>query len=114
MKNTLVLIAAIAAGVALGWLGAVPLAVLSWGNALIWAAACVGFGLVDGTMRGKAVRLGCLGFTIGFAFMCFGYAGEAALVTRFAPFALIGLVCAVLAIAVGATVHQIRQRVRAR
>jgi hypothetical protein len=105
-----VLVAAIAAGLGFAWLAINPFAFLNWGNIILWAAVCVGFGLMEGTQRAKAIRLGSLGFTLGFAFMCFGYGGAASLVSRFGPFALIGLFCAVCAIAVGATVHVIKQR----
>jgi hypothetical protein len=48
------------------------------------------------------------GFATGMSFMCFGYDGDAALVTRLLPFAVIGIFCAVCALAVGALVHLVR------
>ena len=53
-------------------------------------------------------------FALGFAFMCFGYTGQGALVTRFLPFALIGVFCGMCAIAVGSLVHVIRTALRSR
>jgi hypothetical protein len=106
-----VLALAAATGLVLGWSGARPLSGLAAGNILIWAVAVVALGAIRGTAPGKALRLGTFGFALGFAFMCFGYSGDSALTTRLLPFALIGLFCAVCAIALGALVHVIRSRV---
>jgi hypothetical protein len=104
------LVVAALLGTFLGWAGARPLSVLAVGNVVLWGVATVALGMIDGTAPAKAVRLGVYGFALGFAFMCFGYTGEAALSTRLVPFALIGLFCAVCAIALGALVHVIRSR----
>ena len=109
-----VLLVAAVAGVLLGWAGARPLSGLAAGNILIWAAAVVALGAITGTAPGKALRLGVFGFALGFSFMCFGYSGDDALTTKLAPFALIGLFCAVCAIALGALVHVIRSRLASR
>ena len=101
---------AAAGGVVSGLCAARGLAFLGWANILVWAVATVGLGVVDGTMRSKAIRLGTYGFTTGFAFMCFGYDGSASLASRFAPFAVIGVFSALCAIAAGATVHLVRHR----
>jgi divalent metal cation (Fe/Co/Zn/Cd) transporter len=101
-------------GALLGWAGARPLSGLAVGNVVLWALAVVALGAVKGTARAKALRLGIFGFVLGFAFMCFGYSGEGALVTRTVPFALIGLFCSVCAIALGAVVHLVRARVGSR
>jgi hypothetical protein len=106
-----VLALAAATGLVLGWSGARPLSGLAAGNILIWAVAVVALGAITGTAPGKALRLGVFGFVLGFAFMCFGYSGDSALTTRLLPFALIGLFCAVCAIALGALVHVIRSRI---
>lgn len=102
------LVLAVLVGVALGWAGARPFAGLAVGNVVIWAIATVTLGMIDGSAPAKVFRLGAYGFTLGFAFMCFGYTGEAALTTRLVPFALIGLFCAVCAIGLGALVHVVR------
>ncbi len=99
-------------GVLLGWAGARPLSGLAVGNVALWAVAVVALGRAEGSARAKAIRLGTFGFALGFAFMCFGYSGESALVTRVAPFALIGVFCGVCAIALGAVVHLILAGVR--
>ena len=99
---------AVALGVLLGWAGARPLAGLGPWNVALWAGAVVALGVVEGSPRAKAARLGTFGFAVGFAFMCFGYAGEASLVTRVPPFALIGLFCGLCAIAFGGVVHVIQ------
>ncbi len=106
-----VLVLAAVAGLLLGWAGAGPLSGLAAGNILIWAVAVVALGAITGTAPGKALRLGVFGFVLGFAFMCFGYSGESTLTTKFVPFAVIGLFCAVCAIALGALVHVVRSRI---
>jgi hypothetical protein len=106
-----VLLFAAVAGLVLGWVGARPLSGLAAGNILIWAVAVVALGAITGTAPGKALRLGVFGFVLGVAFMCFGYSGDSALSTRLLPFALIGLFCAVCAIALGALVHIVRSRI---
>jgi len=92
-------------GVVLGWLGAQPLSFLGVGNVLLWAVAVVALGTRPGTAPGKVLRLGLFGFVLGISFMCFGYSGADALSTKLVPFAVIGLFCAVCAIALGALVH---------
>jgi hypothetical protein len=114
VSQSAVLLLAVVAGVLLGWAGARPLSGLAAGNILIWAAAVVALGAITGTPPGKALRLGSFGFAVGFSFLCFGYSGDDALTTKLAPFAAIGLLCAVCAIALGALVHVIRSRVAAR
>ena len=106
-----VLVLAAVTGLVLGWAGARPLSGLAAGNILIWAVAVVALGAITGTAPGKAVRLGVFGFVLGFAFMSFGYSGDAALTTKLVPFALIGVFCALCAIALGALVHVIRSRI---
>jgi hypothetical protein len=106
-----VLVLAAVTGLVLGWAGARPLSGLAAGNILIWAVAVVTLGAITGTAPGKALRLGVFGFALGFAFMSFGYSGDAALTTKLVPFALIGVFCAVCAIALGALVHVIRSRI---
>jgi hypothetical protein len=106
-----VLLLAAVAGLLLGWAGARPLSGLAAGNIVIWAVAVVALGAITGTAPGKALRLGTFGFVLGFAFMCFGYSGDSALATRLLPFALIGLFCAMCAIALGAVVHVVRSRI---
>ena len=105
---------AVVLGVLLGWLGARPLSGLGVGNVLIWAVAVVTLGMMDGTAPGKAVRLGLFGFVLGLSFMCFGYSGDAALSTRLLPFAVIGVFCAVCAVALGALVHVVRSALASR
>jgi len=103
-QGALLLVAGVL-GVALGWLGAKPLSFLGVGNVLLWALAVVALGTRPGTAPGKALRLGLFGFVLGVSFMCFGYAGVDPLSTKLVPFAVIGLFCAVCAIALGALVH---------
>ena len=103
-QGALLLVAGVL-GVALGWLGAKPLSFLGVGNVLLWALAVVALGTRPGTAPGKALRLGLFGFVLGVSFMCFGYSGADALSTRLIPFAVIGLFCAVCAVALGALVH---------
>lgn len=107
-----VLALAVLLGVLLGWAGARPLSGLAVGNLLLWGVATVALGMVEGSPRQKAIRLGAFGFAVGFAFMCWGYSGEPALTTRVVPFAFIGIFCAVCAIALGGLVHVIRSSVR--
>ena len=92
-------------GVVLGWLGAKPLSFLGIGNVLLWAVSVVALGTRPGTAPGKVLRLGLFGFVLGISFLCFGYAGADALSTKLVPFAVIGLFCAVCAVALGALVH---------
>ena len=108
-QRTLWLVAVVG-GVVSGFLGIHGLGFLGWMNTLLWLAATIALGLAPGTRNGKAVRLGTYGFVTGFSFMCFGYEGEPSLASRFAPFAVIGLFCAVCAIAVGAVVHVVTHR----
>lgn len=96
---------AVAGGVVSGFVGIHGLGFLGWLIVFVWLAATIALGLADGTKNSKALRLGTYGFVTGFAFMCFGYEGTPSLASRFAPFAVIGLFCAVGAIAVGAVVH---------
>ena len=112
VRQTVVLALAASLGTLLGWAGARPLSGLGVANIAVWGVATVALGAVEGTARAKAIRLGVYGFALGFAFMCFGYSGEGALTTRLVPFAIIGIFCAVCAIALGALVHVIRSRTR--
>jgi len=108
-QGALLLVAGVL-GVVLGWLGAKPLSFLGVGNVLIWAVAVVALGTRPGTAPGKVLRLGLFGFVLGVSFMCFGYSGADALPSKLLPFALIGLFCAVCAIALGALVHVVLSR----
>jgi hypothetical protein len=101
---------AVGGGVVSGLLGIHGLAFLHAGVTLVWLAVTIALGLAAGTRSAKAFRLGAYGFVTGFAFMCFGYEGTASLASRFGPFAIIGLFCAVGAIVVGAVVHAVRGR----
>jgi hypothetical protein len=101
---------AVVGGLVSGYLGIHGLGFLGWMNALLWLAATIALGLAQGTRNSKALRLGTYGFVAGFSFMCFGYEGAPSLVSRFAPFAVIGLFCALCAIAVGAVVHVVKHR----
>ena len=101
---------AVVGGVVLGFLGIHGLGFLGWLIVFVWLAATIALGLAEGTRNSKALRLGTYGFVTGFAFMCFGYEGTPSLVSRFAPFAVIGMFCAVSAIAVGAVVHVVTHR----
>lgn len=103
-------IVAVAGGVVSGFLGIHGLGFLGWAIMLVWLAVTVALGLAEGTRNSKALRLGTYGFVTGFSFMCFGYEGTPSLVSRFAPFAVIGLFCAVGAIAVGALIHVVTHR----
>ena len=98
---------AAALGVFLGWAAAKPLSGLAVGNLVVWGTAVVALGLLPGSRGTKAIRLWTFGFVVGFTFMCFGYEGSAALVTRVVPFALIGVFSGLCAIALGALVHGI-------
>jgi hypothetical protein len=111
-RRPFVFVGAAVLGVLLGWAGARPLSGLAVGNVVLWAVAVVVLGLVPGSARAKSIRLGTFGFALGLAFMCFGYAGEAALVTRVLPFALIGVFCALCAIALGGVVHLVLSATR--
>jgi hypothetical protein len=110
LQQALLLLLAVAAGLVLGFIAIHYLAPIAWGNVLIWGVACVGLGLAPGTQVSKAIRLRAFGFTVGFAFMCFGYGGADPLVTKLPAFALIALFCAVCAIAAGAIVHFVKGR----
>jgi len=113
-QSGLILLVAVVLGVVLGWLGAKPLSFLGVGNVLLWAVAVVALGTRPGTAPGKVLRLGLFGFVLGVSFMCFGYSGADALSTKLLPFAVIGLFCAVCAIAVGGLVHVVLSRRAAR
>jgi hypothetical protein len=104
------LLLALAAGVLLGWLGAAPLRALSWGNLVLWGVVNVGLGLIAGSKGEKVVRLGLYGFTLGFAFMCFGYNGAASLLSRTPFFAVVGIFSALCAVLVGGLVHLVVSR----
>lgn len=103
-------LAAVVGGLLSGFLGIHGLRFLGWAIMILWLAATAGLGLAPGTRNSKAVRLGTYGFVTGFSFMCFGYEGAASLASRLAPFAVIGLFCAVCAIAVGAVIHAVTHR----
>ncbi|MBI1377696.1 MAG: hypothetical protein GC157_09480 [Frankiales bacterium] len=107
-REARVLAVAAPAALVLGWLSAHPLAGLGGWTVVVWAVAVVVLGNVPGTARGKALRLGLFGFVLGFSFLCFGYTGEAALVTRVLPFALLAVVSGLAAVALGALVHLVR------
>jgi len=106
--STHLVIAAAALGVLLGWAGARPLSILAVGNVVVWGLAAAALGLVGGTAPATALRLGVFGFTLGFAFMCFDYTGDSPLTTRVVPFAIIGVFCAVCAIAMGLAARILR------
>jgi hypothetical protein len=108
-QRTLWLVAVVG-GVVSGFLGIHGLRFLGWVILFVWLAATIALGLAEGTRNSKALRLGTYGFVTGFSFMCFGYEGAPSLASRFAPFAVIGLFCAVCAIAVGALVHVVTHR----
>ena len=103
-------VAAVVGGLASGFVGIHGLAFLGWVVVFVWLAVTVALGLAPGTQTGKALRLGTYGFVTGFSFMCFGYEGAMSLVSRFAPFAIIGLFCSLLAITVGAFIHFVTHR----
>lgn len=105
---------AVAVGVIFGWASAGPLKVLTWANVLVWGAATVSLGMVDGSRNEKGVRLAVYGFALGFAFMCFGYTGQETLLSRTPFFAFIGAVCAVCAVLLGWVMHQVMTRVSQR
>ena len=102
------LVVAAAGGVLSGFLGVHGLAFLGAANTLLWLCATIALGLAKGTRGEKALRLSIYGFATGLSFMGFGYEGDAALITRLLPFAVIGVFCAVCALAVGALVHLVR------
>ncbi|NYI42274.1 hypothetical protein [Demequina lutea] len=101
---------AVVGGLVSGFLGIHGLGFLGWAIMLVWLVVTIALGLAVGTKNSKALRLGTYGFVTGFSFMCFGYEGAASLPSRFAPFGIIGLFCAVCAIAVGAFVHLVTHR----
>ena len=105
--STLLAIAAVG-GVVSGFLGIHGLAFLGWAITLVWLAATIALGLAPGSRTQKALRLAVFGFVTGMSFMCFGYDGDAELVTVLLAFAVIGLFCALCALAVGALVHLVR------
>ena len=94
--------------------------VFPWGTFTVNVVGSVVLGavaaavVVEGALLGAVLSWGIYRvgvFVLGFAFMCFGYSGDSALSTRLLPFALIGLFCAMCAIALGALVHVIRSRI---
>ncbi len=104
-KPSALLLAAAVLGVLSGFLGIHGLAFLGWVITLLWLAVTIVLGLAPGSRGQKAVRLATYGFATGMSFMCFGYEGDGALVTRLLPFAVIGIFCALCALIVGALVH---------
>jgi hypothetical protein len=101
---------AVVGGVVSGFLGVHGLGFLGWVIVIVWLVATIALGLATGTRNAKAVRLGTYGFVTGFSFMCFGYDGSESLASRLAPFAIIGLFCALCAIVVGGVVHLVKGR----
>jgi hypothetical protein len=98
------------AGVMSGWLRTDVLDFLGWGIALVWLVVTVSLGLLPGSKSSKALRLATYGFVTGFVFMWFGYVGEGPTAGRVIPFAIMGLVGAVGAVAVGLVTHLVLAR----
>jgi hypothetical protein len=98
------------AGVMSGWLGTDVLGFLSWGIALVWLVVTVSLGQLPGSKNSKALRLATYGFVTGFVFMCFGNVGEGPAAGRVVPFAIVGLLGAVSAVATGLVTHVVLAR----
>lgn len=105
-KDTAILIASIVAGLVLGILGGPAIILLPW--ALVSAA----IGIFSTSKKTAAINGSVFGFIAAFAFMISGYNGQAPVVTRLFPFALLGLVGAVYAVLFSFVGHVIYRRLK--
>lgn len=90
-----------AAGAVLGVVGARLLFVGSALSLIPWGLVALGLGLWSSSPRQAVIVGASYGFVLAFVFMVAGYGGEAPLVSRLAPFALLGCVGAVCGIILG-------------
>ena len=103
---------AAATGLVLGFLGARVVLIGSGLSLVVWAVAGVALGLCCPTGRLAAAVGALFGFVLAFTFMVAGYDGAAPLVTRLAPFAVLGLVGAGCGAAAAWVGHVLRRRRR--
>ena len=113
-RTILRLILAAALGAILGLVGARYIFVGSSLSLIPWGLAALIIGYFSTTWKGALGSGGLFGFCLASTFMVAGYQGTAPVTSYLIPFAIIGLVGALCAIA-GATVGQlIRTKVRSR
>jgi hypothetical protein len=107
--------AAVAAlvGAALGFLAS-KLPFLQASTLLPWGAAALVVGYASPSGRASAVNGAAYGFALGFVFMIGGYAGSESLVSRIPFFAILGIVSALVAVAVSVAGYLLRTRLPAR
>jgi hypothetical protein len=70
-------------------------------NLILWAVTGIGIGIFARSKKEAGVSGALYGFVLSFLFMVRGYQGTAPLVTRFAPFAVLGLFGAVCGTVLG-------------
>ncbi len=105
-KNTIVFIVSIAAGLVLGIIGG-PAIIL-----LPWALVSLVIGVFSVGNKSAIINGSVFGFAAAFMFMISGYAGQAAIVTRLLPFAILGLVGAIYGLVFSFVGNVIYRRIR--
>lgn len=103
-----------AVGIVRGVVGARFLLVGSWLNLVPWSVAGAALGARPRRVREATLVGAAYGFGLGFAFMIAGYAGAASLVSRLAPFLIIGAIGALCGAGLAALSASIMRRIRTR
>ena len=99
-------------GLVLGVVGARFLLVGSWLNLVPWSVAGAGLGAWPRRVREATLVGAAYGFGLAFAFMIAGYTGTASLVSRLAPFLIIGAIgamCGAALAALSASIIRLRR-----
>lgn len=104
--NTIIFILSVITGVGLGFIGG-PVIIL-----LPWAVVCLAIGVFSNGKKAALVNGAVFGFVVAFTFMISGYTGDAAVITRVFPFAVLGLVGAACAIALSLSGNIVYQHLR--
>jgi hypothetical protein len=112
-RTAYLLVAALAAGALLGFLGARVVLVGSGLSLIPWAIAGLVVGACCRSGREALAAGAVFGFGLAFTFMTTGYDGSAALHTRLLPFAVLGVVGAICGTALAAVGRRIAVRRRA-
>lgn len=109
-RTTYLLVAALAAGALLGFLGARVVLVDSGLSLIPWAIAGLVLGACCRSGREALWAGAVFGFALAFTFMTTGYDGTAPLHTRLLPFALLGVVGAICGVVLATAGQWLRRR----
>lgn len=99
-------ISAVLGGV-LGWVSAVPLAVLHVANVILWTAAAIYIAKQRGGHVRKWARLATFGFAIGVSYMWFDYTGTDSFLRHLPALILFGVLSAICAVPSGGLIHAV-------